>query len=72
MGLTACADQACFQWTKAEGPCPNQADAQQFFGTCNTVRSVESDGDFQTDNGGLCCYTVKKNDFTTSCIPSGG
>lgn len=64
--VAGCADQACFQWTEQERVtptqvCPSRADAIKFFGTCNSVRSVDSEGTWDADNK-LCCYDVTKND----------
>ncbi len=57
LGSSGCAQTACFQWAPTAGQCPNQADAQAFFGFCNDIQSIDGEGVF-TDN--LCCYPVSK------------
>ena len=72
-----CTDEACFSWSKAEGACPSQEQALQFFvpvGCTGAIESVDSDGEFVVDNedpfsGDLCCYTVteSENEFGNFC-----
>jgi hypothetical protein len=65
-----CTDEACFSWTKAEGACPAQEDALQFFvppGCFGPVQSVDSEGEFveMPDDpipGDLCCYEVTESE----------
>lgn len=67
---SGCTDEACFSWTAAEGACPAQAEAMQFFrsGNCEgPVKSVDSDGEFIVADddpipGDLCCYTVTQDE----------
>jgi hypothetical protein len=54
-----CTDRACFEWSKqAQGACPAQADARDFFGECSDVKQVDSGPSYLDDLGGLCCYDV--------------
>jgi hypothetical protein len=65
-----CTDEACFSWTAAEGACPAQDEAMQFFqsGNCGSpIESVDSDGEFVVAEddpipGDLCCYSVTQNE----------
>lgn len=73
LALAGCSDQACIQWSEAEGACPAGDVAREYMGaggsTCGKVVSVDSEGDF---DGTACCYDVTErdeNDFE-SCIPS--
>lgn len=74
-----CSDEACFMWTQAEGQCPAQEEALQFFSTpgCSgSVESVDSDGEFVVDEedpfpGELCCYTVTRSDNDADRFCSG-
>jgi hypothetical protein len=58
LGSSGCSQQACFFWTKAEGPCPSQAEALQFLASNNCdspIESVDSEAEY---DGELCCYDV--------------
>lgn len=65
-----CSDEACFMWTQAEGACPSQEEAYQFFvpaGCVGSIESVDSDGELVVDDedpfpGDLCCYSVTRSD----------
>jgi hypothetical protein len=65
-------NRKCFAWTKAEGACPAQTEAIDFFsgdGSCPPpVQSVESEGEFLGDR---CCYEVTDSDANPGCMPSG-
>jgi hypothetical protein len=53
-----CSDQACIQWSAADGVCPSQNDAKSFMVTdCGQIQSVDSEGSFDKN---LCCYAVTK------------
>jgi hypothetical protein len=64
-------DTACFQWRPTEGVCPSQTEALAYmtpappaFGgseTCSKVLSVNSEGEFDEDDG-ICCYDVTLRD----------
>ena len=70
---TGCgANQACFYWTQAEGSCPSQKEALDFFQGNNQfcqsgVTSVDSEGTF---DGDVCCYDVTEvdNSFGGDCF----
>jgi hypothetical protein len=66
-----CGKQACFFWTEAEGACPSQAEAIDFFGNnqgCGSpIESVDSEPEY---DGELCCYDVTEQD--TGDIPCAG
>src|SRR5262245_27836137 len=57
--LTSCNDKVgCFAWTEAEGTCPPQEEALEYFGSCNTeVESVDSEAEY---DGQYCCYEITK------------
>ena len=65
LALGGCSDQACIQWSEAEGACPAQDDAMDYMGgggsACGLVISVDSEGDF---DGEACCYDVTERDRT--------
>ncbi|HVY46559.1 MAG TPA: hypothetical protein VHB21_11800, partial [Minicystis sp.] len=54
-----CATRACFTWSEAEGACPSQHDALDFFGTCTAIKAVDSAPTFIASDG-LCCYDVRE------------
>ena len=58
-----CDKTACFEWSEAEGACPAQDEALQFFEepSCHysEIQSVDSEGEF---DDGACCYTVTEWD----------
>lgn len=72
-GAAGCSEEACFNWSEAEGACPSQAEAMEFFvppGCFGPIESVDSEGELIVDDedpipGDLCCYSVTKsgNDF---------
>src|SRR5262245_6597346 len=67
---SACGQQACFFWTSAEGACPSQDEALQFFGDqiCGSpIESVDSEPEY---DGELCCYDVTERN--TSEVPCAG
>jgi len=72
MGSTGCgSDRACFYWTEAEGACPTQEEAIDFFssGQCSSdIASIDSEGTFEDDT---CCYDVTESssDFV-DCFPT--
>lgn len=53
-----CGQTACFQWSPLEGVCPSKDNARRFFGNCNDIDSIDTDGKFAND---LCCYSVTKS-----------
>lgn len=76
VSAASCGRTACFQWTAAEGSCPAQDEAMQFFHEpkCpGAVVTVDSEGSF---DGELCCYAVTQEEiafdfFDTPCVGSG-
>jgi hypothetical protein len=70
VATAGCADEACFSWTTAEGACPSQEEALQFFvpvGCSGAIQSVDSEAEFVEDSedpfpGDLCCYSVTQSD----------
>jgi hypothetical protein len=58
LASTGCAQRACFFWTEAEGECPSQNEAIDFFTNSNCdspIESVDSEAEF---DGEMCCYDV--------------
>jgi hypothetical protein len=74
LGGAGCAsDRACFHWTEAEGACPSEKEALDFFQDpfCSSpITSVNSPGSFEGDT---CCYDVSENSdpFSSGCVPGG-
>jgi hypothetical protein len=70
LGASGCGKQACFFWTKAEGACPSQDEAINFFNDQNCASSIESVDSEPEFDGELCCYDVTENDI--SDVPCAG
>ncbi|UQA55613.1 hypothetical protein [Polyangium aurulentum] len=73
MGGAGCGSStACFYWTEAEGACPSQGEALDFFQDpfcSSSITSVDSEGTFEGDT---CCYDVSENDSSfgdSTCFP---
>lgn len=66
-------DRACFYWTEAEGACPSQSEALDFFqgDFCSgTITSVDSEPSFEGDT---CCYDVTEDSSSfANCVPEPG
>lgn len=60
VGALGCGDQACIQWSEAEGACPSRKEAIRFMAPpCDEpIVSIDSDGEF---DGQACCYDVTKD-----------
>src|SRR5687768_617599 len=74
LALGGCSDQACIQWSEAEGVCPARGEAIEYMGAggagCGIVVSVDSEGEF---DGQACCYDVtERDDDEYYCVPSSG
>ncbi len=78
-GAAGCSEEACFNWSEAEGACPSRAEAMEFFvppGCFGPIESVDSEGELIVDDedpipGDLCCYTVTKSGSEFSGCPGG-
>jgi hypothetical protein len=60
LATVGCGKIGCFAWTKAEGACPSQDEALEFFGNpqCGgPIESVDSEAEF---DGQYCCYDITK------------
>jgi hypothetical protein len=72
LAAAGCDKRACFFWTEAEGACPAQDEAIDFFGDgfCESpIESVDSEGDF---DGELCCYDITETGAGDVACDSGG
>ncbi|MCC6559088.1 MAG: hypothetical protein IT372_39695 [Polyangiaceae bacterium] len=62
LASAGCGKVGCFRWTEAEGECPSQDAAAEYFGSnqCGgSIESVDSEGEL---DGAYCCYDVTERD----------